>query len=101
VNAPQLARLLYAASILDLDAFRQKIFPAWKLDWARIRSSPSEATCNVYNFSKHELRPIHAADMTEDFLQLDFRSECAGHQATIVAMAARTCHGNKFYTYRQ
>ena len=68
VNAPQLARLLYAASILDLDAFRQKIFPAWKLDWSRIRSSAREATFNVYNFSKHELRPIHAADMTEDFL---------------------------------
>ena len=68
VNVPQLARLFYAASILDLDAFRQKIFPAWKLDWSAIRSSPREATFNVYNFSKHELRPIHAADMTEDLL---------------------------------
>jgi|HubBroStandDraft_6_1064221.scaffolds.fasta_scaffold231866_1 predicted acylesterase/phospholipase RssA len=68
VNAPQLARLLYAASILDLDAFRQKIFPAWKLDWSKIRASAREATFNVYNFSKHELRPIPAADMTEDFL---------------------------------
>ena len=68
VNAPQLARLLYAASLLDLDAFRQKVFPAWRLDWAKIRSSPREASFNVYNFSKHELRPIHASDMTEDFL---------------------------------
>jgi predicted acylesterase/phospholipase RssA len=68
VNAHQLARLLYAASILDLDAFRKKIFPAWKLDWNKIRSSPREATFNVYNFSKHELRPIHPADMTEDLL---------------------------------
>ncbi len=68
VNATQLARLLYAASILDLDAFRQKIFPAWKLDWSRIRSSAREATFNVYNFSRHELCPIHAADMTEDLL---------------------------------
>ena len=50
VNAPQLARLLYAASILDLDAFRQKIFPAWKLDWSKIRASAREATFNVYNF---------------------------------------------------
>jgi predicted acylesterase/phospholipase RssA len=68
VNVPQLARLFYAASILDLDAFRQKIFPAWKLDWSAIRSSPREATFNVYNFSKHELRPIHASEMTEDLL---------------------------------
>jgi predicted acylesterase/phospholipase RssA len=68
VNAHQLARLLYAASILDLDEFRRKIFPAWKLDWAKIRSSAREATFNVYNFSKHELRPIPAAGMTEDLL---------------------------------
>ena len=68
VNAPQLARLLYAASILDLEAFRLKIFPAWRLDWSKLRSSPREATFNVYNFSKHELRAIRAADMTEDFL---------------------------------
>jgi predicted acylesterase/phospholipase RssA len=68
VNAPQLARLLYAASILDLDAFRQRIFPAWKLDFSRIRSSPREATFNVYNFSKHQLLPIHPVDMTEDLL---------------------------------
>jgi len=54
VNASQLARLLYAASILDLNAFRQKILPAWKLDFSKIRSSPCEATFNVYNFSKHE-----------------------------------------------
>jgi predicted acylesterase/phospholipase RssA len=68
VNVSQVARLFYAASILDLNAFREKIFPAWKLDWSAIRSSPREATFNVYNFSKHELRPIHAADMTEDLL---------------------------------
>src|ERR1700730_681128 len=64
VNSHQLARLLYAVSILDLDEFRRKIFPAWKLDWPRIRSSSREATFNVYNFSKHELRPIPPADMT-------------------------------------
>jgi predicted acylesterase/phospholipase RssA len=68
VNAPQLARLLYAASLLDLNAFRQKIFPAWKLDFSRIRSSPREATFNVYNFSKHQLLPIHPVDVTEDLL---------------------------------
>ena len=68
VNGPQLARLLYAASLLDLEEFRRRIFPAWKLDWSKIRSSPREASFNVYNFSKHELRPIQAAEMTEDLL---------------------------------
>jgi predicted acylesterase/phospholipase RssA len=68
LNTPQLVRLLYAASILDLDAFRRTVFPSWKLDWSRIRSSPREATFNVYNFSKHELRAIPASDLTEDLL---------------------------------
>jgi predicted acylesterase/phospholipase RssA len=68
VNAAQLARLLYAASIFDLNAFRHKVFPAWKLDWSKITSSSREATFNAYNFSKHELRPIPPAEMTEDFL---------------------------------
>lgn len=68
VNAANLARLLYAPSILDFSPLREKIFPAWKLDWSKIRSSSREATFNVYNFSKHELRPVHPADMTEDLL---------------------------------
>ncbi|HTU46946.1 MAG TPA: patatin-like phospholipase family protein [Bryobacteraceae bacterium] len=68
INAPQLARLLYAASIFDLDAFRHKVFPAWKLDFSKISASPREATFNVYNFSKHELRAIPPSEMTEDFL---------------------------------
>jgi hypothetical protein len=68
VNAPQLARLLYAASIFDLDSFRTKVFPAWKLDFSKINSSSREATFNVYNFSKHDLRAIPPAEMTEDFL---------------------------------
>ena len=68
VNASQLARLLYAASIFDLDAFRHKVFPSWKLDWSKIISSPREATFNAYNFSKHQLRAIPPAEMSEDLL---------------------------------
>jgi predicted acylesterase/phospholipase RssA len=68
LNTPQLARLFYAASIFDLNAFRRTVFPAWKLDWSKIRSSTREATFNVYNFSKHELRAIPASDLTEDLL---------------------------------
>jgi predicted patatin/cPLA2 family phospholipase len=68
LNWPQLVRFLYAASLFDLDAFRHRVFPAWGLDWEKIRSSKREATFNVYNFSKHELRPVTPPEMTEDFL---------------------------------
>jgi len=68
VNWSQLARLIYAESLFELDAFRHKVFPAWGLDWDEIRASPRESTFNVYNFSKHELRPVTPPEMTEDFL---------------------------------
>ena len=68
VNWSQLARLLYAESLFELDAYRRKVFPAWGLDWEKIRLSRREATFNVYNFSKHELRPVTPPEMTEDFL---------------------------------
>jgi hypothetical protein len=68
VNWRQLLRLFHAASLLKLDAFRRKIFPAWGIDFERIRAGGREATFNVYNFSKHELRPVTAGELTEDFL---------------------------------
>ena len=68
LNWPQLPRLIYAASLFTLNAFRKKFFPEWELDWDRIRASEREATFNVYNFSKHELRPLNASELTEDFL---------------------------------
>jgi predicted patatin/cPLA2 family phospholipase len=68
VNWSQLPRLVHASSLFKLDAFRRKIFPAWGLDWERIRTSGREATFNVYNFSKHLLRPVTPPEMTEDFL---------------------------------
>ncbi|HEV2860564.1 MAG TPA: patatin-like phospholipase family protein [Pyrinomonadaceae bacterium] len=68
VNWTQLARLIYAESLFELDAYRRKIFPAWGLDFEKIRQSPREATFNVYNFTRHELRPVTAPEMTEDFL---------------------------------
>ena len=61
-------RLIYAASLFTLNAFRKKFFPEWELDWDKIRASEREATFNVYNFSKHELRPLNASELTEDFL---------------------------------
>ena len=68
INWWQLLRLTHAQSLFKLDAFRKKLFPAWGLDWARIRGSQREATFNVYNFSKHLLRPVTPPEMTEDFL---------------------------------
>ncbi|MFH0352202.1 MAG: hypothetical protein ACHBMF_09780, partial [Chromatiales bacterium] len=47
---------------------RGKRRDACGLDWKKIRGSRREATFNVYNFSKHELRPVTAPEMTEDFL---------------------------------
>lgn len=68
LNWSQLVRLVYAESLFELDAYRRKVFPRWGLDWEKIRASTREATFNVYNFSKHELRPVTAPEMTEDFL---------------------------------
>jgi len=68
VNWSQLPRLFHAESLFKLDAFRRKFFPAWGLDWEKIRASGREATFNVYNFSKHDLRPVTPPEMTEAFL---------------------------------
>ncbi len=68
LNWSQLPRLVYAESLFTLNAFRKKFFPAWGLDWDKIRASGREATFNVYNFSKHNLRPVTAPEMTEDLL---------------------------------
>jgi hypothetical protein len=61
-------KLFYAASIFKLDRYRQHVFPMWGLDWVRIRASKVNATFNVYNFSRHELRVLTPAEMTEDLL---------------------------------
>jgi predicted patatin/cPLA2 family phospholipase len=68
VNWGQLLRPFRAASLLKLDAFRRKIFPAWGLDFAAIRASRRQATFNVYDFSRHELRAVTAPELTEDLL---------------------------------
>lgn len=68
VNWSQLVRLVYAESLFKLDAYRKKVFPRWGLDWEKIRASNREATFNIYNFSNHELLPLTAPEMTEDFL---------------------------------
>ncbi len=64
----QILRLFHAASLLKLDAFRSKIIPAWGIDFQKIRAGGRAATFNVYNFSRHELRPVTAPELNEDFL---------------------------------
>jgi predicted acylesterase/phospholipase RssA len=68
LNWRQLPRLFYAESLFTLNAFRKKFFPEWGLDWKKIRAGGREATFNVYNFSKHSLRPVTPPEMSEDFL---------------------------------
>ncbi len=67
-NVRELAKLFYADSIATLDSYRQKVLPAWGLDWSVIRASKLDATFNVYNFSKHQLEIVEPKDMTEDLL---------------------------------
>ena len=68
VHWSQFPRLIFAESLFELTAFRQKIFPGWGIDLKKIRASKRQATFNVYNFSKHKLCPITPSAMTEDFL---------------------------------
>ena len=68
INWSQLPLLFFAESFFELDAFRKKIFPRWGIDLEKIRLSKRDATFNVYNFSKHYLRPVTTPELTEDFL---------------------------------
>ena len=68
VNWSALLRGPFGESIFELDAYRRKVFPSWGLDWEKIRGSRREATFNVYDFSRQQLRPVTAPELTEDFL---------------------------------
>lgn len=57
-----------ARSVFTLDAYREKVFPAWGYDWEQVRRSGLEATFNVYNFSRQQLEVWAPSDMTEDRL---------------------------------
>jgi predicted patatin/cPLA2 family phospholipase len=67
-NWAQYLRLFYAESLFQLGNYRKKVFPAWGLDWEKIRQSRKEATFNVYNFSRHELFVYTPDQLTEDLL---------------------------------
>ncbi len=67
-NWEQYAKFFYAESLMTLDRFRENVFSGWGLDWNLIRASRHNATFNVYNFSKHELKALTPDMMTEDYL---------------------------------
>jgi predicted acylesterase/phospholipase RssA len=67
-NPAQLAKLAYAEALFTLDAYRNRVFPKWGLDWDKIRASPLNATFNVFNFSRKQLEIIEPRHMNEDLL---------------------------------
>ena len=67
-NAAEFVKLIYAESLFTLDNYRKHVFTGWKLDWDKIRASALNATYNVFNFSRKELRVIEPRDMSEDLL---------------------------------
>lgn len=68
LNWSEYVKFLWGESLFELDRYRRNVFPAWGLDWEKIRASTREATWNVYNFSRHELRVVEPREMTEDLL---------------------------------
>lgn len=68
VNAAEMLKLAYADSLFTLDNFRRYVFPAWGLDWSKIRSSGREATFNVFNFSRKAVEILEPLSMSEDML---------------------------------
>ncbi|MGA5192877.1 patatin-like phospholipase family protein [Streptomyces exfoliatus] len=65
-NWRELPKGPYARSLFTLDGYRRRVFPAWGLDWERIRATDREATFTLYNFSANELEPVTADRMDED-----------------------------------
>lgn len=68
VNAPALARLIWARSLFTLDGLRDRLFPAWGLDFTKIRKTTIDASFNAYNFAKHQHVVWNAHDITPDHL---------------------------------
>ena len=55
-------------SLFTYRRIRRNVFPAFGLDWAAIRSSPRNASFNVYDFGAQRVTVLGAAQMTEDLL---------------------------------
>ena len=69
VNWREYYKLFWARSISTLDKLRTRVFPAWGLDWGRIRASRSPiATFNVYNFTRKRLEVVENCELDQDLL---------------------------------
>jgi predicted patatin/cPLA2 family phospholipase len=65
-DVSEIVKLGYAESLFTLDNYRKHVFPAWGLNWDRIRASTLEATFNVFNFSTKRLEVLEPAQMNEE-----------------------------------
>jgi predicted patatin/cPLA2 family phospholipase len=61
-------RLPVAESFLTYRRIRRNVFPAFGLDWDAIRSSPRNASFNLYDFGAQRVTVLGPAEMTEDLL---------------------------------
>jgi predicted acylesterase/phospholipase RssA len=55
-------------SLSSLERFRKKVLPGWGIDWNNIHPARTEATFNVYNFSRQELQTRAPFEMNDDWL---------------------------------
>lgn len=67
-NLAELPKLAFAESLFDVDGIRKNMFPAWGLDFDKVRGSGLDAGFDVYNFSRHQLEVIEPKAMSEDLL---------------------------------
>ena len=58
----------WGASVLTAGGLRRHTLTSFGLDWHAIRSTSREAVFELFNFSRQELQPVPAAQITEDRL---------------------------------
>jgi predicted acylesterase/phospholipase RssA len=58
----------WGASLLTFGGLRARVLPAFGLDWHAIRTTCREATFELFDVSRQELRSVMPAEMTEDLL---------------------------------
>jgi len=66
LNLSELPKLFYAESLFTLDNFRNKVFKDWGLNWEKIRASNLNASFNVVNFSRKEIRVLDPEEINEE-----------------------------------
>jgi predicted acylesterase/phospholipase RssA len=68
VNERALLDLPQARSLATLDNLRRKVFPAWGLDFDKIRAGTRVGTFNICNFSQKRIEVVEHQELTEDWL---------------------------------